>query len=176
MSVVYGFILFKIKLFLYLFQGQLYLCKWENYHRQDSTWEPESHLSIDLINAFLTPPIKDTRLQTACDAFENAIQNRLSSKQSRLSIIFDLDIYRYVFGTDRAVLVTSSNELNKLPLSPNWYYKLKQNGKGLRISFPLRITPSLFQRRVYVREDQHVLTKSLPVEKVSILCAVEPHV
>ena len=120
-----------------MFNGTQFLVKWQDYHRQDSTWEPAAHLSPELVNSYLSPPVSDVRLQFAAGVFENATQQRLSSKQSKISFSFELDVYRYFFGTDKSVIISSSAELEKLRLTPNWNYRLKSIGIGLQLCFPV---------------------------------------
>ena len=92
----------------------MFLVKWSRYHRNESTWEPECHLSPELINSYLCPPVDRPRLEAAAYDFECAIQKRLSSRSSSVILNIDLDIYRHVFETDKPVLVENKDKLNKL--------------------------------------------------------------
>lgn len=157
-------------------QGLSYLVKWEGYHVQESTWEPEKHLPVEVLRAFLSPPVSTDRLAYAARNIENAFQQRLSSKSSCVTVSFDLDVFRYVFGSETSVVIESENDMDKLPLCCNWSYKLNKNGKGLRVSFPLRVSPKLFTRRVFVRKDEKLEKLSMPIEKVCITCAIEPYI
>lgn len=135
-----------------------------------------SHIPTDVVQSFLTPDINDARLQTASDVFECAIQKRLSSKQNTISINFDLDIYRHVFGTNQSVVLHSVFELNKLPICANWFYKLKGDSKGIQIIFPIRITPQLRMRPVYIKDNDLFVKRMLPIEKIVIVSAIGPFV
>ncbi len=106
-----------------ILQGPLFLVKWDGYNKQDCTWEPESHIPANVIQDFLTPPVGVARLRTASEIFECAILKRLSSKQTHISVNFDLDIFRHVFETDKSVLLSAESDLEKLNLCPNWFYK-----------------------------------------------------
>ena len=155
----------------------MFLVKWSGYHRNDSTWEPECHLSPELINSYLCPPVDRPRLEAAAYDFECAIQKRLSSRSSSVILNIDLDIYRHVFETDKPVLVDNKDKLNKLPLCENWNYKLKSCGRGVCISFPFRVSPRLFNRVVYIKGDNERSKKvTVPVERCLIVCSIEPFV
>lgn len=97
------------------------MIKWADYHKQDSTWEPSSNLSPELIDSFLSPPVGDFRLQVAAQSLETAIHQRLSSKQTSVSLSFELDIFRYIFNTRESVLISHPDDLRKLPLCDNWF-------------------------------------------------------
>lgn len=159
-----------------LFQGTQFLVKWADYHKQESTWEPASHLSTELTAAFLTPEINRIRLQQAADNFECAVQQRLSSRQNRVQVYFELDVFRYIFNSNKAVVINEPGDLSKLPMCDNWHYKLNKHGKGVRLSFPIRITPRLYNKRVFVRKDGETVSCSNPIEKLIIICAIEPYV
>lgn len=148
--------------------------KWADFHKQESTWEPASHLSPELTSAFLSPEISTARLHRAAEQFESAIQQRLSSRQTRVVVNCELDVFRHLFSTTKTVLINDPEDLTKLPLCDNWYYKLNKHGKGTRISFPLRITPKLFQKRVYAQKNGEMVSFSFPAEKLIIICAIEP--
>ena len=150
--------------------------KWEGYHPQESTWEPASHISDELLDSYMCPSVCKTRLGSAALTFENTIQQCLSSKASSVSTGFPLDIYRYVFGTDHSMVIKAASKIKKLPLSRNWTYKINQTGHGVRVLFPIRLTPRCFMKPFYVMSDVGaVVTKtSLPVEKLTIICPAEP--
>ena len=151
------------------------MAKWANYHKQESTWEPAPHLPTELIVAYLTPDISGTRLQQAADVFENAVQQRLCSRQNRVVVNFDLDVYRYIFNSDKSVLISGPDDLSKLPMCVNWHYKLNKHGKGVQLSFPIRITPRLYNKRVFVRKYGETVSYSNPIERVIIISAIEPY-
>ena len=150
--------------------------KWADYHKQDSTWEPACHLPTELTVNFLNLDISIFRLQQAADNFEYAVQQRLSSKQSRVLVNFELDVFRFLFNSNKAVVINGPSELDKLPMCVNWFYKLNKHGKGVRLSFPTRITPRLYNKRVFVRRDGVIVSCSNPIEKLVIICATEPFV
>ena len=150
--------------------------KWADYHKQESTWEPAKHLSPEITSNFLTPDVSPIRLQQAAEVFESAIQQRLGSRQSRILVNFDLDVYRHVFNSKKSVLVNGPEDIHKLPVCANWHYKLNKHGRGVRVCFPMRITPKLYNKHVFDRKNGEVTKLSLPVEKIVIICAIEPFV
>ena len=160
-----------------VFQGEVFLVKWLGYHKNESTWEPISHLPEPMTGSYLCPPVDSIRLERAALDFESAIQKRLSSRSSSVILSLELDIYRHVFETDQSVLVESEDQLKKLPLCANWSYKLKANGKGVRVSFPLRVSPKLMNRVMFIRVDGDKLKKvTVPEERCIVVCAIEPFV
>lgn len=76
-----------------VFQGTLYLVKWADFHKQESTWEPASHLSPGLDSVFLSSEVSTVRLHSAAEHFESAIQQHLSSRQTRVVVNFELDFF-----------------------------------------------------------------------------------
>lgn len=162
--------------FLNMFQGTQYLVKWANYHKQESTWEPSSHLPTELTSAFLTPDVNLIRLQHAAENFELAIQQRLCSRQSRVVVNFELDVYKHVFHSDKSVLINGPDDLRNLPVCESWHFKLNKYGKGVRVSFPMRIKPRLYNKFVFNRKHGEIVKYSLPVEKLVVICAIEPFV
>ena len=48
------------------------------------------------------------------------------------------------------MLISGPDDLSKLPMCVNWHYKLNKHGKGVQLSFPIRITPRLYNKRVFV--------------------------
>ena len=97
----------------------------------------------------------------------------LELEQSLVNFLFDLHLFRYIFGMDRSVLVSSPSDLDTLSLCSNWYYRLKCKSRGVKTALPRRHSPSLFRLKVYIRHGSRVKTKMLPVEKLSIVCAIE---
>ena len=91
-------------------------------------------------------------------------------------VIFELDVFRFLFNSNKAVVINGPSELDKLPVCVNWFYKLNKHGKGVRLSFPIRITPRLYNKRVFVRRDGVIVSCSNPIEKLVIICATEPFV
>ncbi|XP_053402425.1 uncharacterized protein LOC123545118 [Mercenaria mercenaria] len=154
--------------------GERFLVKWEGYHPQESTWEPASHISDELVGSYMCPSVCRTRLEAAALTFESTIQQCLSTKANTVSALFPLDIYRYVFGTDKSVVITSATEIEKLPLRKNWTYKINSSGCGVMVLFPFRLTPRCFMRPVYVRSDTTISRMTMPVEKLTIICPAEP--
>ena len=86
---------------------------------------------------------------------------------------FDID---YVFNSKKSVLVNGPEDIHKLPVCANWHYKLNKHGRGVRVCFPMRITPKLYNKHVFDRKNGEVTKFSLPVEKIVIICAIEPFV
>jgi len=160
----------------YFFQATHFLVKWKDYHRQESTWEPEAHIPRHIVDTYFEPPVCGTRLQTAAESFEYAVQQRLSSKNCKTVANIDCDIYRHVFGTDDSKVIFSFDELDKLPICSNWWYKVKPNGKGVRVSLPMRVSRNLFIRPVFIRKGNNFVKMSMPIEKIAIICAIEPFV
>ncbi|CAG2248417.1 CBX1 [Mytilus edulis] len=157
-------------------QGLLYLVKWEGFHEDDSTWEPQSHLDAESMSNFFPAFISFDRLNSAARLFEEVIQQRLRPNNRTIStnLRFDLDVYRYCFNTDESIRIDSVDSLKKLPLSNGWNYKLNKQGYGHIITFPFRLRPKLQMRKIFLRKDDgSVETKYRPIEIVKIISASE---
>ena len=96
-----------------------------------SCWEPENNLPGYLITNFNQPPASESRVKIFSRLFEDAIQRRLRSRNNRVVIQFDSDIYRHLFGGNESGLFFKEN-LPKLVLSDSWYYSLNSNGCAIR--------------------------------------------
>ena len=144
------------------------MVKWLGYSEDQCTWEPERHIDLPSLNTFLIPVISQDRLANAARQIEDVVQQRLRSRNNTVITRFDLDIYRYCFETDCAKIIQGTVEIQKLPLSTNWYYRINSSGHGLAISFPLALTPKIHMRKMYVKENASVVLKTVPVETLRI--------
>ncbi|CAC5375868.1 unnamed protein product [Mytilus coruscus] len=146
----------------------LYLVKWEGFHEDDNTWEPQSHLDIASMTNFFPAIINVDRLTRTARLFEDAMQQRLrpNNRTESTNLRFDLDVYRYCVSTDESVLIDSVNKLSKLPVSNDWnYYRLNRQCYGQKKTFPFRLTSKLQMRKIHLRKDDgSVETKLRPVE------------
>ena len=86
-----------------------------------------------------------------------------------MSMNFDLDVYRHVFKSGKPVIISSASEIQGLPLCANWWYKLKPKGKGVCLSFPMRLTPKFHLRKIYVKNDSRFEVRYLPIERLVAL-------
>ena len=78
---------------LHLFQGNEYLIQWSGYPLTDCSWELENNPPGYLITNFNQPPASESRVKIFSRLFEDAIQRRLRSRNNRVVIQFDSDIY-----------------------------------------------------------------------------------
>ena len=154
------------------FQDELFLVKWCGYPDTETTWEPTCHIDQRSLSEYIPSNINPHRLSSAAKTFEDIIQNRLKpgNRCHSVSSRFDLDIYRYCFQTDETVLLNLADDFSRLPLTESWNYRINSNGQGLTIDFPIRLSPRLHFRKIFVRtEDGSVLQKMLPIETVKII-------
>ena len=79
-----------------------------------------------------------------------------------------MDIFRHCFQSDKAVILNSTDDFSKLPLSDSWYYKIGQNGTGMKIKFPILLTPKLRMRKIYLRIENEVVLKTKPLETLTM--------
>ncbi|CAG2219781.1 unnamed protein product [Mytilus edulis] len=151
----------------------MYMVKWEGYSVYECSWEPEAHLNQVLLNTFYTPEIDDSRLALSARNFELAIQQRLRGKHNTVIIRFDLDVFRHCFGIENSYILQSVDDFEKLPLHKNWHYNLNASGRGLKIAFPLTVKPKLHMKKVYISEKGTLEMKTVPVETLRMICAIE---
>ncbi|XP_063409217.1 uncharacterized protein LOC134692676 [Mytilus trossulus] len=154
-------------------EGNLYLVKWEDYPYTETTWEPQLHIDQDSLSEYFPKIIEHQRLLSAANALEDAIRDRLrrGNRNNRSVVRFDLDIFRYCFHSDKAVLLNSTQDFSKLPLSNSWYYKIAQNGTGQKIKFPILLTPKLRMRKIYVKIEDKVVLENKPIETLCVTSA-----
>jgi hypothetical protein len=99
----------------FFFQGEMYLVKWRGYHISESSWEPKSHLTPEIIRTYDQPEITYERLQYAAQNLEKAVQQRFSSNGNRSVLDFDADLYRYCIRV-QSIHILHKEVFSKLPL------------------------------------------------------------
>ena len=156
----------------FIFKENSYLVKWEGYDLLSCTWEPTVHLPRHVKYAYLSPPISNNRLLVTADILEKAVKSRLKSRSERFSIDFPGDVYRYVFSTDKEVIL-DRDDFARLPLSHHWYNDLKKNGDDTRLCFPMRVKWRLLKRSIHIVEDDKLVHKHTYSERLSFVCASE---
>lgn len=140
----------------------------------ETSWEPEVHLNPDALSDFIPNNIDNQRLQFAAAEFEDSIQRRLKrGNTNNIAVIpFAHDVYRYCFRTHIETSVNTLEDIAKLPLVENWYYRIDKRGDGHQIRFPILLTPILRMEKVYIKsDDRSVISKLRPIEKLRIATA-----
>ncbi|CAC5402564.1 unnamed protein product [Mytilus coruscus] len=99
---------------------------------------------------------------------EKAVQNRLSSTISRITISFPTDVFRYIFGADVNNTLLCLEDFSELPLSSNWYFKLNCHGQGAKLNFPVRVKSVVREKTIFTLSDNKVVKKKVPSEKLQI--------
>jgi hypothetical protein len=94
----------------------LVIVKWRGYHISESSWEPKSHLTPEIIRTYDQPEITYERLQYAAQNLEKAVQQRLSSNGNRSVLDFDADLYRYCIIMQYLYRSASKSNTLRLPL------------------------------------------------------------
>ena len=82
----------------------------------------------------MPPEILPHRLNEFSTSFERAIQARLWCRIPKSVILVDFDVFRHVFGAENTVLC-NLDDFKKLSLSGHWFYVLKKDGTGRKLSF-----------------------------------------
>ncbi|CAG2216148.1 unnamed protein product [Mytilus edulis] len=96
--------------------GTIFLVKWKGYQLADCTWEPITHIPKPDLELFLKPEVCAGKLSAYANILQEAVQNRLSSTNSKISISFPTDVYRYVFGADANNSLLCLEDFSKLSL------------------------------------------------------------
>ena len=84
-----------------------------------------------------------------------------------LSVFVELDVFRYIFG-DVSTKLCDLNDFKSLNLSENLYYNLNSDGTGKKIKFPIKVSARLTMRKIYVKNEDKLVQKTLPIEKCSV--------
>lgn len=151
----------------------MYLVKWHGRPNTETTWKSKSNIDQHSLAEYFPQRIDHHRLLSAANTFEDAVQDRVRPNDRRDTTVikFDLDIFRYCFQTDKDVILYCADDFSKLPLSESWYYKIDKNGCGLKIKFPVRLTPKLNMKKIYVKIGENVVMKRKPIETVHLISA-----
>lgn len=147
------------------------MVKWKDYNVSDSTWEPEKHLPDSVTLNYIPSSIDQVRLKHFTADFERAVQLRLKSKNPQCHLFADLDVHRHIFGESSRLC--ELEDFAHLDLSQNWFYNLSKDGHGRKLKFPIRITPSIRMKKIYMKESGKVVTKNVPVEKCELYMCTE---
>ena len=97
---------------------------------------------------------------------------RLKSKTPEFMFCGDLDVYRYIFGAHNSVLC-NLGDFDKLSLPAHWYYDLCKDGTGRKLKFPVKVSPNLSFRKIYVKCNDSLVLKKVPVERVKVFACTE---
>ena len=127
----------------------LVIVKCRGYHISESSWEPKSHLTPEIIRTYDQSEMTYERLQYAAQNLEREVQQRLSSNGNRSVLDFDADLFRFYFGV-QSIHILHKEDYSRLPLSNSWHYKLKRNGRGSKLSFPVRLHSNIHIRKSYM--------------------------
>ncbi|VDH93321.1 Hypothetical predicted protein [Mytilus galloprovincialis] len=100
--------------------GTIFLVKWKGYELADCTLEPITHIPKPDLELFLKPEVSAGKLSAYANILQEAVQNRLSSTNSKISISFPTDVYSYVFGANANNSLLCLEDFSKLPLRSNW--------------------------------------------------------
>ena len=159
----------------YIFQGPEYLVQWSGYSLTECSWEPENNLPRYLVDNFYQPPVDESRVKVFSRHFEDAIQRRLCSRNNKVVIQFDCDVYRYMFGDNESGIFFQEH-FSKLFLTDSWCKFLRPSGTGKQITFPIRLQSKLRLRKVFIKNDEGKLeARHYPCEKLIILAGVESY-
>jgi hypothetical protein len=105
----------------FFFQGEMYLVKWRGYHISESSWEPMSHLTPEIIRTYDQPEITYERLQYGAQNLERIVQQRLSSNGNSSVVDFDADLFRFCFRV-QSMHILHKEDFSRLQLSNSWHY------------------------------------------------------
>ncbi len=83
----------------------------------------------------------------------------------------DLDVYRSCFGGGERFC--ELQDFASLNLSENWYYRLSKDGTGVKLKFPVRLTPKVKMRNVYAVEGNRVVMRTVPSERCTMYSCTE---
>lgn len=154
----------------FIFQGQLFLVKWDGYQEHECTWEPKSHLPVDLIRDFYSPDVSEECIKIYSASLESSFRQRLKTGKDTFSLLFPNSLFRYAFNTSTEKLV-EREDFNKLSLSEHWDTVYRSNGVGVSVKFPVRITPVLTFVNNFVPVNGGVENRKYPVEKIRVVSA-----
>ena len=146
--------------------------KWQDFNLSDCTWEPQNHLPQHVISNYIPSQIDSDRLRRFSVDLERSVSSRLKSKNPVCSVYVDLDVFRYIFG-DVSSKLCGLEDFVSLQLPTNWFYILDRDGTGKKLKFPIKLTPRLVMRKVYVKEDDKLVMKTIPIEKCNIYSCTE---
>jgi hypothetical protein len=85
---------------------------------------------------------------------------------------FDADLFRLCFGV-QSIHILHKEDFSRLPLSNSWHYKLKRNGRGTKLSFPVRLHLKIHIRKSYINVNMNIKELSTPVERLLITSATD---
>jgi hypothetical protein len=156
----------------FFFQGEMYFVKWRGYHISESSTEPMSHLTPEIIRTYDLPEITYERLQYGAQNPERIVQQLLSSNGNPSVVDFDADLFRFCFRV-QSIHILQKEDFSRLQLSNSWHYKLKRNGRGIQLSFPVRLHSKIYIRKSYMNVNGNIKELSTPLERLIITSATD---
>ncbi|CAC5411398.1 unnamed protein product [Mytilus coruscus] len=120
-------------------RGPLYLVKWQGYGFDECTWEPLQHLPEEVIEEFNNPTVTEESIDFHSKMLEEVIRKRLKSRNKVFLVTFPSELYRFVFGTTSEKLA-EKEDFGRLNLREHWDTTFRNNGVGIRLKFPVRLS------------------------------------
>ena len=76
-----------------------FFVKWKGYSSAENTWEPEEHLSNELIDSFINSHVDEVRVEECRERLASLLENNLKSKamECNESLIMRHDVVRHLF-------------------------------------------------------------------------------
>ncbi|CAG2184844.1 unnamed protein product [Mytilus edulis] len=130
-------------------EGPLYLVKWQGYCFDECTWEPIQHLPKEVIEEFNKPTVTEESIDFYSKLLEEGIRKRLNSRNGVFSVTFPSELYRFVFGTTGEILAMK-DDFGKLNLREHWDQIFRNNGVGIGLKFPVRISHAIRNKDDFV--------------------------
>lgn len=150
-----------------------YFIKWQGYSSTENTWEPEEHLTAELIAAFHDPYVDPERVDECKERLALLLEKGLKSPNSTYdeTLVIRHDVIRSLFPKLSLHLDTSSvteEELVEAGLASSLKKCLTVTGGGCSVITPLKMKMFLGKSPIFLKEDGSRKLASRPIEKVKV--------
>lgn len=114
--------------------------------------------------------ISDDILKIYSFQLEESVRKRLKSRNDTFSLMFPSDIYIHTFESTKEKLAEKV-DFEKLRLSDNWDTLYRDNGVGVALKFPVRVTPVIKFTNNFVPVNGLAVNRKYIMEKIRVTSA-----
>jgi hypothetical protein len=73
----------------------------------------------------------------------------------------------------QSIHILHKEDFSRLQLSNSWHYKLKRYGRGIKLSFSVRLHSKIYIRKSYMNVNGNIKELSTPLERLIITSATD---
>ena len=109
--------------------------------KNHAVWKVHCSILMSSISTCRNPLPTDVQLEEAARRIEDGVERRFRSRNTKVRVPFQQDIYRFLFGVEKSYIVETFEILEqKLDLRPGWNIQAKKSSQFVKVCLPFRVT------------------------------------